>query len=180
MKRRLFIVVLIVAAALTASIVGYHASRNSTNQQSYFGDFDNPNRIEVTAWITGVDPTAQILSVMVTNVRPFGASADRYGNFAKDASLAVNSLGDWSFPIEAGSAASDDNLRLGILGPVTDYPFDRYKASFELHIVGPDGSELPTAITVLKKDGPGRAVPAGFSIYNRSPPHSTATVTHGT
>lgn len=152
LRRRFVITGVIVVLAIAASVIGYHVSRNSTVQESFFGDFDNPDRIEVTAWITAVDPTAQTLAMTITNIRPVGAIADKDGNFAADATVIVNSIGDWRFPIAAGDSASDDNLRMGMFGPVTDYPFDRYDGSIELHVVRDDATELPTALTVLNSD----------------------------
>lgn len=152
MKRRLFLALLVFVAAITASVIGYHVSRNSTNQASFFGDFDNPDRIDVTAWISRVDPAAQTLAMTVTNVRPNGKLADAQGAFADDATVVVNSIGDWRFSVQASDSASDDNLTMGIIGPITDYPFDRYDGSIELHVYGADGKELPTAITVFNTD----------------------------
>ena len=152
MKRRFVGALLIFALAITLSVMGYHVSRNSTNQESYFGDFDNPNRVEVNAWITDIDPTKQLLSMMVNSVRPLGTLADENGNFAADADLTASAIGDWWFHIAAGESADDDNLQLVITGPITDYPFDRYDSRFELHILDADGKELPAAVTVVNTD----------------------------
>lgn len=151
LKRRLVLTVLVVALAIAASVLGYHVSRASTNEESYFGDFDSPDRIELTAWITDVNPTAQRLSMTITNVRPMGKFADADGNFADDATLIANGVGDWRFPIAGGDSADDDDVALTILGPVTDYPFDHYVGNIELHVWA-DGTELPTAITVWNSD----------------------------
>jgi hypothetical protein len=144
--------VLALVVAIAASVIGYRLSRDSTNQESYFGDVDNPNRVEVNAWISRVDPTKQLLSLTVNSVTPVGALADEDGNFAADATLTASSIGNWRFPIKAGDAASDDDLQVVIFGPVTDYPFDRYDSRIELHILDADGKELPTAVTVVNTD----------------------------
>ena len=152
MTRRLIVALLLFAAAISVSVVGYRISRDSTNQQSYFGDFDEPNRVEVNAWITRVDPTKQLLALTINSVQPFGTAADQDGNFAADATLTASAIGNWKFPVKAGDAATDDDLQVVIFGPVTDYPFDRYDSRFEVHVVGADDKELPVALTVLNTD----------------------------
>ena len=149
--RRLLISLVVLLIVTAASVSGYLASRHSTNQESFFGDFDNPNRVEVTAWITKADAAGQVLSVIITNVRPYGSLSDE-GNFAQDATLFTNAVGNWRASIKGGDSAPDIEQRIAVTGTITDYPFDRYKAALELHVVGPDNAELPVALTVLNTD----------------------------
>ncbi len=144
-----FVLLLVVIAA---SVSGYLASRHSTNQESYFGDFDSPDRVDVTAWITRVDTSAQAFSMTITDVRPHGSLADSEGNFAQDATLFTNAFGNWRAPITGGDSAPDVEQRIAVTGTATDYPFDHYASEIELHVVGADGKELPTAVTVLNTD----------------------------
>lgn len=152
MKRRLVLALLIFALAITASVIGYHVSRNSTNQESYFGDFDNPNRVDLNAWITDVDPMKQKLALTINSVKPLGTLADENGNFAADTNLSAAAIGDWLFPVKAGESASDDDVQLVIVGPITDYPFDRYDSRIEVHVLDKDGKELPASVTVVNTD----------------------------
>ena len=150
--RHLLIGFVVLLAVIAASVSGYIASRHSTNQESYFGDFDNPDRVEVTAWITRIDTTAQAFSMTIINVHPFGSVADGAGNFAKDATLFTDAVGNWRAQIKGGDSAPDIEQRVTVGGTATDYPFDRYTSDIELHVVDADGNELPTAITVLNTD----------------------------
>ncbi len=150
--RRILIALVVLLAVIAASVIGYIASRHSTNQQSYFGDFDNPDRVEVTAWITRVDAAAQALSMTIIDVRPFGSLADTAGNFAQDATLFTDAVGTWRAQINAGDSAPDLDQRITLAGTATDYPFDRYTTDLELHVADADGNELPTAVTVLNTD----------------------------
>ena len=150
--RHLLIGFVVLLAVIAASVSGYIASRHSTNQESYFGDFDNPDRVEVTAWITRIDTTAQAFSMTIINVHPFGSVADGAGNFAQDATLFTDAVGNWRAQIKGGDSAPDIEQRVTVGGTATDYPFDRYTSDIELHVVDADRNELPTAITVLNTD----------------------------
>ena len=66
--------------------------------------------------------------------------------------MSLNSIGDWRFDIKRGESAVDDKVQTGITGWVTDYPFDRYDANISVNLIGSDGKEIPTAITVLNSD----------------------------
>lgn len=150
--RHLLIGFVVILVGIAASVSGYIASRHSTNQESYFGDFDSPDRVEVTAWITRVDTTAQAFSMTMINIRPFGSVADSEGDFAQDATLFTDAVGNWRAQIQGGDSAPDIEQRITVGGTPTDYPFDRYSSDIELHVVDADGKELPTAITVLNTD----------------------------
>ncbi|WP_293307721.1 DUF4436 family protein [Mycolicibacterium sp.] len=151
MKRRLILALLIFALAIGASVSGFHISRNDTNQEAYFGDFDAPDRVEITVWITHVDPTLQTVSMTLMNIHPYGKLAVD-GNFAKDDTMTMNSIGDWRFQIDRGDSADDEKVQTGITGWLTDYPFDSYDASIALTLTDSDGNDVPTAITVLNTD----------------------------
>src|SRR6516165_2344071 len=99
--RRLAIGFVVLAAVIAASVTGYIASRHSTNQESYFGDWENPNRIEVTVWITRVDSATQALSVTIVNIHPAGSLADAEGNFAQDSTVTTAAIGTWRAQIKA-------------------------------------------------------------------------------
>lgn len=85
--RRLVVAFIALAAVIGLSVTGYISSRESTNQETYFGDPDNPDRVDVTVWITRVDATAQALSVTVMDVLPNGTIADSRSNFAQDTTV---------------------------------------------------------------------------------------------
>lgn len=149
--RRLTIAVLLLIALISASVVGYVASRESTNQQSLFGDQDNPDRVKVTVWVTRVDAITQTLSVTVMDIRPVGTVADANGAFAQDTHVATDAVGTWRADIKAGDSAPDIEQKVEVIGTATDYPFDRYTGHFEVHAFGPSG-EIPVALTVLNTD----------------------------
>lgn len=150
--RRIVLAAVVLVLGIAASVGGYLASTETVDQMQDFGDFDNPNRIEVTAWITKIDTAGQSFSMTITDVRPFGTQADEAGNFAREATLFTNGIGNWQAHIRAGDSAPDVEQRMFLTGPVTDYPFDDYRGAMELHMVDADGNELPTAITVMNTD----------------------------
>ena len=184
MTRRLVLALLVFVAAITASVVGYHVSRNDTNQESYFGDFDNPDRVEATVWISHVDPTLQTLSMTVTEIQPVGKYSDE-GSFADDAALTLNSIGEWRFAIDGGDSADDDLVKTGITGWVADYPFDHYIANISLTLTGADGKDIPTAITVFNSDAfyqietAQADSPDGGTLINLSIRRTTSTLVFG-
>ncbi|WP_445168093.1 DUF4436 family protein [Mycolicibacterium sp. Dal123E01] len=151
--RRLTIALLLFVALISASVAGYVASRESTNQEGYFGDQDNPNRVNVTVWVTRVDAMTQSLSVTVMNIRPSGsvADADDASSFAEDTQVTTDAIGTWRAEIKAGDSAPDIDQRVAITGAATDYPFDHYTGQLEVHAFGPNG-EYPVALTVLNTD----------------------------
>lgn len=150
--RRIVVGVVILVIGIAVSVGGYLASSANTYQVQDYGDFDNPNRIEITAWITKIDTAAQVYSMTITDIRPFGSQADESGNFARDATLFTNGIGNWRAQIKAGDSAPDVEQRMAMTGLVTNYPFDHYRAAMEIHVVDADDNELPTAITVVNTD----------------------------
>jgi hypothetical protein len=151
--RRVAISFLVLAAVIGASVAGYIVSRESTNQESYFGDVDNPNRVDVTVWITRVDATTQALSVTVIDIRPHGTVADPDGAsaFAENTTVTTVAIGTWRAEIKAGDSAPDIEQRIAVDGVVTDYPFDRYTGRVEVHALSAD-KDLPVALTVVNTD----------------------------
>ncbi|GAA2774517.1 DUF4436 family protein [Mycolicibacterium pallens] len=150
--RRLVIAVALLIAVMAASVAGYLASRNTTDQESFFGDDSNPDRVNVTVWITKVDPTTQQLSVTIVDVAPNGALADPDGNFTQDVTLTTAAIGNWKADIKAGDSAPDIEQKVSVDGAVTDYPFDRYTGRLEVHVFNAQGNNLPLALTVVNTD----------------------------
>lgn len=150
--RRLILAFLVLVLVVTASVGGYRLSQDDTNETNYYGDFDNPNRVEATVWITKVDAASDTIAMTVADVRPYGSLADATGNFAQDATLTTNAIGTWKVPITEGDTAADSDQKVTVTGSITDYPFDRYTADVELHVLGADGTELPVALTVFDTD----------------------------
>ncbi|WP_396925092.1 DUF4436 family protein [Mycolicibacterium sp.] len=150
--RRLVIAFALLIAVMAASVAGYLASRNTTDQESFFGDDSNPDRVNVTVWITKVDPTTQQLSVTIVDVAPNGALADTDGNFTQDVTLTTAAIGNWKADIKAGDSAPDIEQKVSVDGAVTDYPFDRYTGRLEVHVFNAQGNNLPLALTVVNTD----------------------------
>ncbi|BBY58722.1 DUF4436 family protein [Mycolicibacterium sarraceniae] len=150
--RRLAITFCVLIAVISASVAGYLTSRHSTNQNSYFGDVDAADAIEVTAWITRVDATTQALSVTVINIRPTGSLANPDGAFAHDTTVTTAAIGTWKADIKANDSAPDIEQRVSIDGAITDYPFDRYSGRLEVHAYNSDNVDLPVVLTVVNTD----------------------------
>jgi hypothetical protein len=150
--RRLILACVVLVLVVTASVGGYRTSQDNTNETNYYGDFDNPNRVEATVWITKVDAAAETFAMTIADVRPYGSLSDGGGNFAQDATLTTDAIGTWKMPIKGGDAAADSDQKVALTGSITDYPFDRYTADVELHVLGADGAELPVALTVFDTD----------------------------
>jgi hypothetical protein len=146
------IAVAVLVAVIAASVAGYLASRHTTDQESYYGDWDNPNAVDVTVWITRVDATAQSLAVTVVDIHPTGSLANSDNSFAQDTNVTTAAIGTWQAQIKAGDAAPDIDQRVGIDGAVTDYPFDRYTGRLEVHAYNANGDDLPVALTVVNTD----------------------------
>jgi hypothetical protein len=180
--RRLALSCAVLVAVIAASITGYIASRHSTNQESYFGDWNNPDTVQVTAWITRVDSATQALSVTIVDILPGGSLADPNGNFAQDTTVTTAAIGNWRAQVKAGDSAPDIEQRIAISGTATDYPFDRYTGRLEIHALNAEGAELPVALTVLNTDPffgistkPG-AAPTGGAVVNLGVHRSSPTL----
>jgi hypothetical protein len=150
--RRLIIAVVLLIAVIAASVAGYLTSRNNTDQESFFGDENNPDRVNVTVWITKVDAATQQLSVTIVDVAPSGTLADADGNFAQDTTLTTAAIGNWKAEIKAGDPAPDIEQKVSVDGAVTDYPFDRYTGRLEVHAFNPQGNNIPVGLTVVNTD----------------------------
>ncbi len=150
---RLVLGAIVVIIAVAASLSGYAASKQNTTTQSTFGDFDNPDRVDVSAWITRVDASTQALAVTMLEIRPHGVlSQNDTSVFATDAALLTNAVGNWKTAIKAGDSAPDSEQRIQIDGAFTNYPFDNYQTALNIHVTNADGVELPVALTVYNSD----------------------------
>jgi hypothetical protein len=145
------LIAVVVVLLVAASTGGYALSRRASFQASHFGDFSRPDRVDLVVWVTRIDTAAYALS-MTVRMRPAGALADAGGNFASDATLFTSAVGSVKTTIRKGDLPPDLDQRIGMVGAVTDYPFDEYSTFVDLHVYGTDGKELPTAITVLNTD----------------------------
>ena len=181
--KRLFLAAAVLGLLIAVSVGGYLASESrSTSQETRFGDFGNPNRVNVVAWITRVDPAAQVFWMTVIDVNPAGTLADQEGNFTGDATLITNGIGNWRHTIEGGTSSPDIEQHLTLAGTFTDYPFDDYKSSIELRVLDQNGRELPTAVTLYNVDAffqmsatQGRS-PSGGTVINLDLQRSTPTM----
>lgn len=149
--RRVAIACALLIAVIAASVTGYLSSRNTTDQEAYFGDENNPNGVDVTAWITKVDAAAQIISVTIIGIKPNGTLSDD-GVWAQNATLTSDAVGNWRAEIKAGDSAPDIEQKITVDGAITDYPFDRYTGHIEIHVISDDGKEYPVSLTILNTD----------------------------
>lgn len=143
----------ILVMMLAASLGMYYPTRTSENTARVSGDDTNPDRVDVTAWVTHVDTTNGTVSVSISSLEPRGSLADESGLFRDDAHLnASTSLTAVSVPVKHAEAAPNVDERFGLTGVVTDYPFDQYTANLDIRILDAVGSEVPTAITLFSTD----------------------------
>ena len=89
---------------LVALIVGslsVLAHRTTQSETTTWGDADNPNRVDITAWITKVDTAGEVISVTTTDIRPRGTLLDDGGFFRDDATVfTLTSLQNTTVPIK--------------------------------------------------------------------------------
>jgi Domain of unknown function (DUF4436) len=145
----------LVAVVVAGSLCLYFPTRTTQNETTQFGDYDNPNRVNITAWLTKVDPSAETVSISITEVRPMGTLADEQGFYRDDATFySLTSLQNVSTPLKKGDVYPPlIDQRVQMSGLATDYPFDRYHVSTEFHVDGgPDDGELPVAVTLYSTD----------------------------
>ncbi|GAY18762.1 DUF4436 family protein [Mycobacterium sp. shizuoka-1] len=179
---RLTVAVVVLAGLITASVSGYLTSRHSTDQESAFGDQNNPNRVNVTVWISRVDAVTQALSVTVMGVEPAGSMADPQGAFAQDLTLTTRAIGNWRAEIKAGDFPPDIEQKVTVDGAVTDYPFDSYTGTIEVHVFDAAGTDVPMYLTVVNTDSffsmstSAGAAPNGGTVVNVSMHRSAPTL----
>lgn len=151
---RAIFLVTVVILAITASLGGYVASREYTEQRSAaFGAGSNtPDRVTMTAWITRIDTVAQKVAVTFVDVTPRGALAGPDGTFAKSAVFDTNAVETGSVKVPAGEALSGVEQHFSLDGAVTDFPFDRYTAYLSLNIEDADGHTVPITVNVESTD----------------------------
>lgn len=143
----------VLVVMLAASLGMYYPARTAENSARLSGDASNPDRVDVTAWVTRVDTTNGTVSVSISNLEPRGSLADDSGLFRDDVHLnASTSLTAVSVPVKRGEVAPNVDERFGLTGVVTDYPFDRYTAAVDIRIVDSAGGQVPTAITLFSTD----------------------------
>lgn len=132
----------------------YWPTRATQSETTTWGDVDDPDHVEVAVWITKVDTGSETISVTTTDIRPQGMLADDDGFFRDDATVyALTSLQNTSVAIKKGDYSPVIEHRFALSGMVTDYPFDRYTAALQFHVMGgPNGTELPVVVTLLSTD----------------------------
>jgi Domain of unknown function (DUF4436) len=145
----------LVGVVVAVSLCLYFPTRTTQNETTLWGDFDNPNRVNITVWLTRVDPSAATIAVTIAEVRPAGTLADEQGFYRDNATFySLTSLQNVSIPLKKGDFYPPViEQRFQMSGLETDYPFDRYHASTEFHVDGgPDDAELPVAVTLYSTD----------------------------
>jgi hypothetical protein len=143
-----------VLLVMCASVGGYVASREHTEQPSIvFGaDDDEPNRVDITAWVTRVDVASQTATVFLADVTPRGALAQSDGAFAESAVLQTNSVQNEADTVKRGEPFPNLERRFSLTGVITDFPFDRYDSYLSLRMTSADGNEIPIAVTIVSTD----------------------------
>ncbi len=139
---------------MCASLGGYVASREHTERPSilFSTDDDNPNRVDISAWITRVDVATQTATVVLADVTPRGTLAELDGTFAETAVLETNSVQNDANTVQRGEPFPNVERRFSLTGVVTDFPFDRYTSYLSFRMTRSDGSEIPVAVTITSTD----------------------------
>lgn len=145
---------LALVSVIAGSMSMYLPARTTQDQTTYWGDLDNPDRVDLKVWITRIDPASATMTVTVDVTGPSGSLADEQGFFGDDAYLyTLTSLQNWTVEMKKGDYSPVVEQRFALSGMVTDYPFDHYSVPLEYHVVGgPGGAELPVALTLLSTD----------------------------
>ncbi len=133
----------------------YWPTRTTQSEMTVWGAVDNPDRVEITVWLTRVDTAAETISVTTTDIKALGSLGDDVGYFRNDATLySWTALQNTTFAIKNSDFSPVVEHRFALAGIPTDYPFDRYSASLAFHVMGgPDGStELPLVVNLMSTD----------------------------
>jgi hypothetical protein len=140
------------ALLMAGSLSLYASSRHWSEDGLQLGDFDNPDRIDLTLWVNRVDTATTTVTVSVTDVDANGKYADEDGLLDLPTKLSTNSFANPSVVLPKGDAVPVIEQRFGLVGIPTDYPFDSYTAFMALSVVADDGTVLPTTLTVFNTD----------------------------
>ncbi|MGE3657589.1 MAG: DUF4436 family protein [Mycolicibacterium sp.] len=145
---------LVMVAMIGGSLGMYLPTRATIDKTTYWGDVDNPDRVDISVWITKVDPASATLTVTVDVTGPSGSLSDDQGFFLDDATLyTLTSLQNMTTQMDKDDYPPVVEQRFALSGMETDYPFDHYSALLEYHVIGgPDGDELPLVLTLYSTD----------------------------
>lgn len=150
--RALAISLVALAVLMAGSLALYASSRHWAEDGLQLGDFDKPDRVDLTLWVNRVDTATLTATATVTDIVPNGTYADADGHLDLATRLESNSFTNPSVALPSGEAVSVIEQKFGLAGIPTDYPFDRYSAFMALNVVADDGTVLPTTITVFNND----------------------------
>lgn len=145
---------LAVLLVMAASLGGYVASREYSEQPSalYGVDPENPDRVDIAAWVTRVDVNAQRATIILADMRPTGALAADDGTFAEAIELETNAVQNVAIEVAPGEDLPNVEQDYALTGTVTDFPFDSYIGYMSFRLTRADGSEVPFAMTVESTD----------------------------
>ncbi|MFV9632692.1 DUF4436 family protein [Mycobacterium neumannii] len=144
------------AVALVLLMAGnlalYASSRHWAEDGLQLGDFDKPDRVDLTVWVNRVDTETTTVAATITDIEANGKYADESGHLNLDTKLLSNSFTNPSVNLPSGETVPVIEQKFGMVGIPTDYPFDRYTAFLGLNIAADDGTALPTTLTVFNND----------------------------
>ncbi len=150
--RVVVISVLALVLLMAGSLALYASSRHWAEDGLQLGDFDKPNRVDLTVWVNRLDTATLTVAATVTDIEAHGTFADEDGHLNLATKLETNSFSNRSVILPIGDATSVIEQNFGLAGIPTDYPFDRYSAFVALNVVADDGTVLPTTVTVFDND----------------------------
>lgn len=145
---------LVLLVVVAGSLSMYFPTRTTQHEITLFGDPDVPDRVNINAWITKVDPASGVVTVSTEVLGPTGSLADPQGYFNDDSNLyTTTTLQNRAVQIKKEDFFPVVEQRFALDGLVTDYPFDRYTTNLEYHVWGgPDNHELPITVTLSSTD----------------------------
>lgn len=137
---------------MAGNLALYASSRHWAEDGLQLGDFDKPDRIDLTLWVNRVDTETSTVAATVTDIVANGTYADADGRLNQDIKLLSNSFTNPSVTLPSGEAVPVIEQKFGAVGIPTDYPFDRYSAFVSLNVATDDGTVLPATLTVFNND----------------------------
>jgi hypothetical protein len=152
--RTIAVAALLLILVVAGSLSMYFPTRTTQTETTAWGAVDNPNRVDITAWITKVDPAAGTVTVTTRVEGPSGSLSDDQGYFLFDADLYnLTALQSRSIHMAKDDFPPVVEQRFQLNGMATDYPFDHYNAALSYVVMGgPNHDPLPIAVTLYSTD----------------------------
>ncbi len=155
-SHRTWFVGLLMAAVLivtmSASLGMYELGRQHSDAAHAYGAVTQPNRVDLTAWVSRIDATAQTVTVEF-RAHPRGDLATAAGYFRSPATLyASSAIKQDPVTFQAARPISTIEVRFPLRGTFTDYPFDHYRTTLSFAMVAGSSAAVPVATSISSDD----------------------------